>query len=108
MRRSQGGGENCSVRVPKGSKFLVHAIFGFLDLIHDRHCVQLKSWNYGQFSISSTRYWVNPVISEGFVLNTLQHLNQYSLVLVSRVHVQNVKPLISIELSAVYLILFCP
>ncbi len=24
--------------------------------------LQLKSWNYGQFSMSITRYWVNPVI----------------------------------------------
>ena len=24
--------------------------------------LQLKSWNYGQFSMSITRYWVTPVI----------------------------------------------
>ncbi len=24
--------------------------------------VQLKSWNYGQFSMSITHYWINPVI----------------------------------------------
>ena len=24
--------------------------------------VQLKSWNYGQYSMSITRYWVNPII----------------------------------------------
>ena len=29
---------------------------------HHQIAVQLKLWNYGQFSMSITRYWVNPVI----------------------------------------------
>ncbi len=24
--------------------------------------LQLKSWNYGQFSMSITRFWINPVL----------------------------------------------
>ncbi len=27
-----------------------------------RYKLQLKSWNYGQFSMSITRYWVSPII----------------------------------------------
>ncbi len=43
--------------------------------------LQLKSWNYGQFSMSITRYWVNPgiwAISYQQIIGSLTWIAMYA------------------------------